>query len=382
MNFLIGLMGALQLFSWLRVAHEARATEAMTREFPPPSPDPKSLPKLSVIVPARDEGAGIRACLNSLAAQEYPGLEVILVNDRSADSTGAVMQEFVAAHPHWKYVEVKELPPQWLGKNHALHQGSRLAGGDWLLFTDGDVVFEKSALTLSVSHAIRRGLGHFVLGCRFVADGIVLGALQTFFAVILLAQVRPSQFGKSKKAFIGSGAFNLVRRDLYLQAGGHERLRLEVIDDVMLGKVMMEAGAKLEIVDSKGLVSVRWYDSVWGMIQGCEKNAFAWARYSVWRVALLLFSTIWFHLLPYVAIWFASGPAFWILATDLAFVHLMFAIAGVKVGQTVLVSPLVPVSAWILCYMNLRSAWKTLRRGAVVWRGTAYDLETIRRHMA
>src|SRR5437868_3642634 len=108
------------------------------------------LPALSIVVPARNEADQIRACLNSLLSLDYLNLEIVAVNDRSTDTTGAIMDEIAAADPRLRVVHVTELPPRWLGKTHAMWVGASAANGEWILFTDGDVIFSPDSMRRAV----------------------------------------------------------------------------------------------------------------------------------------------------------------------------------------------------------------------------------------
>jgi cellulose synthase/poly-beta-1,6-N-acetylglucosamine synthase-like glycosyltransferase len=118
-------------------------------------PGEKAWPKLSLLVACRDEAANVRAALSSVLAQDYPALEVVAVDDRSGDATGAILDELAAQHPMLRVVHVTSLPEGWLGKTHALARASEAATGELLLFTDADVVFAPGALRRAAS--LRRG---------------------------------------------------------------------------------------------------------------------------------------------------------------------------------------------------------------------------------
>ena len=107
---------------------------------------PGALPSLSVIVPARNEATAIGPALASLLAQDYPGLEIVAVDDRSTDGTGDVLRALAAANPSLRVLRIDDLPSGWLGKNHALWRGAQRSTGTWLLFTDADVVFAPGTL--------------------------------------------------------------------------------------------------------------------------------------------------------------------------------------------------------------------------------------------
>jgi len=121
-----------------------------------------TLPTLSVLVPACNEAATLEQAMQSLLAMDYPCMEIIAVNDRSTDGTGALLERLAAENPRLRVRHVVELPAGWLGKNHALHVASQEATGDWLLFTDADVVYSPDALLRAVSYARRVGADHLV----------------------------------------------------------------------------------------------------------------------------------------------------------------------------------------------------------------------------
>src|SRR2546423_821839 len=142
------------------------------------SPDGAGLmPPLSVVVPALNEEATVEAAMRTLLALDYPDLEIIGVDDRSTDETGAILDRLAAEDARLRVTHVRELPPGWLGKNHALHVGSAVARGEWILFTDADVHFERDALRRAVRYAVYRRLDHLVV----VPQVLLAGFWETLF---------------------------------------------------------------------------------------------------------------------------------------------------------------------------------------------------------
>src|SRR5438876_9454886 len=130
------------------------------------------LPRLSVVVPARDEASGIGRAVESLLAQDYPDLEIIVVDDRSSDATGAVLAKLAARDSRIRAIRVDQLPAGWLGKNHALWRGAESASGEWLLFTAADIVFAQGAVRRAVAYAVAEQLDHLTLAARLPAPGL------------------------------------------------------------------------------------------------------------------------------------------------------------------------------------------------------------------
>lgn len=119
-------------------------------------------PSLSVIIPARNEEKSIKQAISQLIDQDYPNLEVIVVNDRSTDNTGVILEELKIKYPELKVITITDVPPYWLGKNHAVYQGVKQATGEWLLFTDADVLFSPGSLKSTVSYSLENKLDHLV----------------------------------------------------------------------------------------------------------------------------------------------------------------------------------------------------------------------------
>src|SRR5262245_12489012 len=196
-------------------------------------------PRLSVVVPSRNEGHSVERATLSLLGQDYPELEIVAVDDRSTDTTGRILDELASRHASLSAVHVRELPEGWLGKNHASHVGAAAASGEWLLFTDGDVVFHPGALRRAVSYALSRGLGHLAVVPQLVAPEFLERAFVAAFALLMSLKFQVWKLGRPRNgAYIGLGAFNLVRRADYERVGGHRRLAMEVVDDLKLGLVL------------------------------------------------------------------------------------------------------------------------------------------------
>jgi len=338
-------------------------------------------PRLSVVIAARDEGPHLAASVNSLLAQDYPDLEVVVVNDRSTDGTRELLDRLAQEDARVAPVHVETLPAGWLGKNHANHQGARRATGEWLLFTDGDVLFGPSSLSRTVAFAKGRRLGHFVAFPHLIAPGLLERAFVSGFGVAFNLKTRVwclSRPGTS--SFVGVGAFNLVHRDAYERIGGHTRLAMEVVDDVKLGMILRRSGVPQGALDSGGLVRVRWQHGLLASLGGLVKNAFAaveWRWSAVVAVAVLLASVA---VVPAASLLLIANPILKltaILPVSIAVVtHGLVArdIAGGRVVEGVLF----PVAASALIGVLIWSAVAATLRGGIVWRGTRYGLAELR----
>jgi hypothetical protein len=339
------------------------------------------LPSLTAVVPCRNEARGVERAMRSLLAQDHPALEVVAVDDRSTDGTGALLDRLAAEDPRLSVVHVDTLPAGWLGKNHACQAAAERARGDWLLFTDADVVFAPGVLRRALAAALARGLGHLAVIPSFVAPGLLERAFVTSFAALLAPFVRVRALRRAgTRAFFGVGAFNLVRREDYLRAGGHRRLPLEVVDDIKLGLLLRRSGVPQGVADSGGLVSVRWQHGFLPSVLGLVKNAFAAVEYRPLRAGVAAALGVAGAAGPLLLL--ALGPTLLVralAAAALAVAILHHAEAARRLsGASGIEGLLLPLCAVLLAGVVLGSAVAAWVRGGVVWRGTHYPLARVR----
>ena len=344
-------------------------------------PEPATWPKLSVIVPSRNEGIAIEQATRSLLAQNYPNLEVVAIDDRSDDQTGAILDALAREDSRLTVVHVTSLPGGWLGKNNATHQGASRASGDWLLFTDGDVIFEKDAMRRSVSFALAHGLGHFVALPHFLAEGFLERAFVSTFLLNFTSALDLTRLHVAKTfAFLGVGAFGLVRRDAYDAIGGHRRLAFEVADDVKLGLLLRRHGVPQGCLDSDALVRVRWQNGFVATLRGLEKNAFAGFEWHGGLAAIVIVFAFSENLVPYAALLMAMP--FWvkvIAASVISLRGLMVAAAARRTARGKGLEGLaMPLTTFLFPCVIAWSTLLTLARGGVTWRGTFYPLRDLR----
>ncbi|MDP2105831.1 MAG: glycosyltransferase family 2 protein, partial [Desulfobulbaceae bacterium] len=269
-----------------------------------------NLPRVSLIVAARNEARHIREALQSHLALDYPDYELIVVNDRSEDETGLILDDMAFHQPRLSVIHLDSLPPGWLGKNHALYLGAKQADGDLFLFTDADIVMRPSVLTRAVCLMRDQGLDHLTVSPSITMPTHVLQIFGASFVIFFAMFVRPWKVRDPKSScHVGIGAFNLIRSDVYRSVGGHEVIRLRPDDDVKLGKIVKQGGYCSDFAFGKDLMSVEWYASVGEVIRGLEKNAFAGCDYRIslvlFGVAFLLVFAVW----PYLAVVVCEGTS-------------------------------------------------------------------------
>ena len=348
------------------------------RDFAPAADS--DCPKISLILAARDEQDKLPAALSTLLAIDYPRLEVIAVDDRSGDATPQILDELAANHPQLKVLHVKELPEGWLGKPHALQKGYQASSGKLLVFTDADVKFQRDALRRVVACFRQRGLDHLTLLGDVERSGFWDTVLITFFGMGFQLATDPYNVSNpNSRSYVGVGAFQMLRREAYEKCGTHRRLAMEVIDDMKLGKLVKMEGLRSGVAVAQNYISVAWHLGLSNLVRGTEKNFFAGAQFSVLVAAAQILALLAMNVFPLAGLFFGHG---WIRA--FAAVAVLIATCfhlGVDVVMRVpaLYCLTLPMGACIFSYMILRSTMVTLRQGGIVWRGTFYPLDDLRR---
>lgn len=338
-------------------------------------------PKVSVIIPACNEADTLDAAMASRLADDYPNLEFILIDDRSIDDTGAIVDRIAATDPRVRPLHIDQLPEGWLGKVHALHRGVRLAAGEWLLFTDADVHFAPGMIRLAVAHAQRRRLDHLAAFPAVVSAGLWLDVtLAGFLRLFLLGTRAWAVEDPRSRASIGIGAFNLVRRDAFEQTEGFPWLKLEIGDDVALGTLLKRSGFRSGLVNARDHLSVRWYGSVREMAVGSERGGFTVLSRFRLRGAILaaavLLALEWSAFLPLLAF---GAPTLQLAGALLTGLALGSAVTLSAWGRRpILPALLLPVASFVLAGFVLRAGYLGWRRGGICWRGTLYTTDTLR----
>lgn len=345
----------------------------------PVAPSWARLPRVSVIVAARDEDRHIESAVSALLRQEYPDYQVVVVDDRSTDRTPEILARLSQLDARVRVIRVHELPAGWLGKNHALHLGARRSEGDLLLFADADVILEPSALARAVRLLEIERADHLAVAPDLVLPTWPLALVVNYFMMWFLLWLRPWRARDPRSsAYIGIGAFNLIRAAPYRAVGGHERIRLRPDDDLMLGKLLKESGAAQRIAAGAGVVRVEWYATLGELVRGFRKNAFAGLRYSVLFAAGAVVGNLALAVWPFLAVWLTPGVERAMYVT--AAVVQMAAYAGLASAQRTRrwLAPLYPLAALIFVAILGAAVLRTLRRRGIEWRGTHYPLDELR----
>ncbi len=360
---------------------------------------PSGNPRVSIIVPARNEEAEIENCLRSLIALDYDNYEVIAVNDRSTDRTGEIMER-ISLNPDpvakdvtrigqatpravlLRVIHHTELPAGWLGKTHAMWTAANQASGEWLLFTDADVIFKPDSLRRALAYAESQLADHLVLFPRMIMKRPGEYMMIAFFQTMFMFGHRPWKVADpSTDDHMGVGAFNLIRRKVYDAVGTYQALRMEVLDDMKLGKVVKNAGFAQRNVFGGDLISIRWGHGAFGIVNNLTKNFFAVLSFQSWRTLMSAVGLAFLNIGPFLGIFLAHGWQRLPFAIALASLFLIYLGISWRSSVPPYYFFLHPVSSTMFIYTLLRSMFVTLWNDGIVWRGTKYPLEELRRGM-
>ena len=385
------IAGTILALAWFSRIVDAALGMPSVADISQPEWDRKSTgdsvnPRVSIIVPARNEEEDIELSLTRLLELDYDNYEVIAVNDRSTDRTGEIMER-VAENPvltsrRLRVIHHRELPSGWLGKTHAMWTATNEASGDWLLFTDADVLFKPDSVRRALAYADAEKADHVVLFPQMIMKQPGEYMMIAFFQTMFVFGHRPWKVADPKsRDHMGVGAFNLIRQSVYEAVGTYKALRMEVLDDMKLGKVVKNAGYAQRNVFGGDLISIRWANGAMGVVNNLTKNFFAILSFQWPRTLISAFGLAFLNLMPFLGVWLAHGWARLPYAVALGSMFSIYLGMSLRSGVPAYYFLLHPVSTALFIYTLLRSMFHALWNDGIIWRGTRYPLEELRKGM-
>jgi chlorobactene glucosyltransferase len=273
----------------------------------------ENAPLVSVLIPARNEEEMVSTCLEKLLAQDYPNLEIIVLDDDSSDATYDIAA--AVEDPRVRVVSGRALPPGWTGKNWACHQLSLLAAGDLLCWVDADTLLEPGAVSAAAGRLHEEKAGLVSLLPKSKPESVSAAVLLPMVSHALLGLfpaylVHSSRFPSVSVAI---GPFILMTRDAYKAAGGHAANPESIVDDVDLSRGVKMAGYSVRVANGTDLVRTRWYTSFGAIWQGFSKNAYGGIGYDLFFGLGIVFVGMPLLLTPFVrlglGLWSGQVPA-------------------------------------------------------------------------
>lgn len=348
-------------------------------------PLPSCFPRVSVLVPARNEEAVIEDCVRSLLAQDYPDFEVLVLDDGSTDGTGDILAALAREDGRLRVLSGRPLPEGWLGKHWACQQLADAATGEFLLFTDADTVHHPRALRLGVAALLaeQADLMSGFLFQRLLTWGERLTVPSIFWCFFSFLPLALAQRVRAPVLSLTNGQWMLFRRSAYEAVGGHAAVRANPVDDIALGRRVKAKGLRWRIVDLGDWVSCRMYSGFRPALEGFTKNLFAVFDF---RLAEYLFVWVWMTLvtvepLAVSLLWplgvgrevFVLWPALLAVGEMLA----LWAIAMARLRFPLYLALLYPVLILLLVFIAFRSLLRTAT-GRATWKGRALPRQRVR----
>ena len=356
----------------------------------PPVPAPPAAPRISVIVPARNESRNIRRCVECLLAQTYPNFELIVLDDRSTDATAAILRGFAIRDERLRVLPGAELPPGWAGKPYALFQAEKAARGEWLCFVDADTFSAPAALASVFAKARETGADLFsIMTAQEVPTFWERVVLPLVFTGLSVGFSPHKVNDPGRTDAIANGQFIFIRRSVYAAVGGHEKLKASIVEDKDLAALVKGAGYRLVLADGRQVAQTRMYTSLPEMWEGWTKNIFLGLRGSAGLLLLgalgaflslvaalalplwLLAGLLWWVRVPASAAWLAPAEA------ALLWGYLVYwrvrVLRDMRIPAWYALT--VPLGAGIFAAMMFASAWKVLSGRGVTWKGRRYAVK-------
>lgn len=340
-------------------------------------------PKISVILPARDEQEHIGRCLESLLDQTYENYEIIAVDDSSKDQTGQIIASMSEQNDRLVHVTAKPKPDGWMGKNWACVEGCSRATGQLLLFTDADTKHGRNVISLAVNHMLERRLDALTAIPRILALDFWTRVTLPMLSVFLHTRFSALRVNDpSKKTGYFFGSFFIIKKEAYESVGGHAGVKHEIIEDGALGRKVKEAGLAMRMVSADKHIDAVWArdaSTLWHGLRRLMVPLYLQNRrtaVSIWfAVTFLLFVP--FPALAYAAL--SEGTAFGTLAlSSLCASTLIYAggAADAKYLQVPLRYAVLLPAGGLVVVLGFLSGLAGARDGAtVIWRGRKYALQ-------
>lgn len=339
------------------------------------------LPSVTIVIPARNEEAKIETALSSVLKIDYPGIEIIVINDRSDDDTGKILDRISSANPTLKVIHITSLPDGWLGKNYALDTGAKQAKGDYILFSDADVIYQPDTLRRAIPYAKKNGIGHLCMAPSHIFRNIRLTAVVSIFEFFFMMKFKPWKArDPESRYFIGIGSFNMMSANAYRETGGFETIRMRPDDDIMLGKLAKKFKFHSDFVFAPDFMQIEWYSSLKEMIRAFYKNTYSGFNYNFFEFLISIIMLLAVCLFPFVNLFLADsiGTIFNLgVILIIFFIYLLLAKAN-RISALYFIT--YPIACTVVAFLIIRAVTLTILNGGVDWRGTFYSIKELRKN--
>lgn len=339
---------------------------------------PQSL--VSVLIPARNEAENIGRCLRSLSKQDYPNMEILVLDDNSEDGTGQVVKNLAKKDPRIKLLKGKPLKKGWLGKNYACHQLSKAAKGEYFVFTDADTLHFNNSISSAVCSLKANGLDALSVYPKQIMVTIHERMVVTFinFAILTLMPLILIKRSKNPLFCTAIGQFLLFKRDVYESIGGHESIAPEILDDVHISKQVKRGGYRFMIFDGSNNIYCRMYSNLSEVVKGFSKFIFAAFNFNIYTLAAVLSFILVLFLFPFILLplgffvfeW--SGLIINLMILQIFLVFIIKITLSFRFRTRILDVLLHPLSMIYIILIAVNSVFQAKFGQGVAWKGRKY----------
>lgn len=352
-----------------------------------PATAPKDAPLISICIPARNEENNIRRCIEAALGQDYPNIEVIILDDRSTDATLTQLKEMASRDSRLIPISGSDLPEGWAGKPHALYQASAVARGEWLCFLDADTFLAPQAISSCYVKALETEADLFTIMTEQILGSFWEKVVMPLVMTALSVGFSPRKINDpSRRDAVANGQFILIKRSIYDLIGGHEKVKDQIVEDKAISEQVKWNGHRLIVADGMRVVRTRMYTSLPTMWEGWTKNIYLGLRghtamllLGAFGASLALIAALFLPIWPLLGLaWYFNNGSWMSIAVffESLFVwgYLIYvrAIIAKKMNISAWYSLTTPLGAGVFAAMMLTSAWKVLSGQGVTWRGRTY----------
>ncbi len=353
-----------------------------------PVPAPTSAPKVSVCIPARNEETNIRRCVEAALGQDYPDFEVIVLDDRSTDSTLTLLKEIASRDSRLLPISGSDLPEGWAGKPHALYQALALAKGEWLCFVDADTFLAPNALSAVYAKALETQADLFTVMTKQILGSFWERTVMPLVMTALSVGFSPRKVNDpSRRDAVANGQFIFIKRSIYDLVGGHEKIKDQIVEDKALSENVKWNGHRLVVANGMQLISTRMYTSLETMWEGWTKNIYLGLRdhpsmllLGAFGATLALLAALFLPIWPLLGVTWYLREGGWmalLVVIEALFVWGYLIFIRARVAQEMEIPRwyafTTPLGAGVFAAMMLTSAWKVISGQGVTWRGRKYQ---------
>jgi chlorobactene glucosyltransferase len=382
-------LGGLAVIYWL---HNQYHLDVVVERTPPP-PNP---PLISICIPARNEERNIRKCVDAVLNQDYPNIEVIVLDDRSMDATREILDTLESDSllsglrkraSAFQIISGSDLPSGWAGKPHALYQASASARGEWLCFIDADTFLTQETISSCYNKALETQADMFTIMTLQILGSFWEKTVMPLVMTALSVGFSPRKVNDpTTKDAIANGQFILIKRSVYDAIGGHERVKDQIVEDKAISEQVKWNGYRLIVADGMKVAKTRMYTSLPEMWEGWTKNIYLGLRdqagllwLGVFGAFLAFMASIFLPIWPLLGIFWYKNNGGWMAMTVVieslslwAYLIYMRARVADNMGISRWYALTTPLGAGVFGAMMFTSAWKVISRTGVTWKGRVY----------